>query len=92
MKTILAIDQSTSATKAIIFNEAGELLGKTAVSHTQLYPQPGWVEHDAAEIYRNTLEAVSDLLARNPENLDRLVGLSITTQRETTVFLDQRIV
>lgn len=89
MKTILAIDQSTSATKAIIFNEAGELLGKTAVSHTQLYPQPGWVEHDAAEIYRNTLEAVSDLLARNPEQLDSLVCLSLTNQRETIVVFDR---
>ncbi|MCB8985448.1 MAG: glycerol kinase GlpK [Ardenticatenaceae bacterium] len=89
MKTILAIDQSTSATKAILFSEGGELLDKTAVSHTQLYPQPGWVEHDADEIYRNTLQAVSDLLARNPAKVDSLLCLSLTNQRETIVVFDK---
>ena len=50
MRTILAIDQSTSATKALLFAETGELLDKTAVCHEQIYPQPGWVEHDAERI------------------------------------------
>jgi len=89
VKTILAIDQSTSATKAILFSERGELLDKTAVSHAQLYPQPGWVEHDADEIYRNTLQAVSDLLARNPAKVDSLLCLSLTNQRETIVVFDK---
>jgi glycerol kinase len=89
VKTILALDQSTSATKAILFNERGELLDKTAVSHRQLYPQPGWVEHDAAEIYANTLQAVSELLARNPEQQDSLLCLSLTNQRETIVVFDK---
>jgi glycerol kinase len=89
LKTILAIDQSTSATKAILFNEGGELLDKTAVPHAQLYPQPGWVEHDAAEIYRHTLQAAADLLARNPAAADTLVCLSLTNQRETIVVFDK---
>ncbi|MFO7679701.1 MAG: glycerol kinase GlpK [Chloroflexota bacterium] len=89
MKTILAIDQSTSATKAILFNERGELLDKTAVSHAQHYPQPGWVEHDAAEIYRNTRQAIADLLARNPEQQNNLACLSLTNQRETIVIFDK---
>jgi len=89
VKTILAIDQSTSATKAILFSEAGELLDKTAVSHTQHYPQPGWVEHDAGEIYRNTCQAVADLLGRNPAQADSLVCLSLTNQRETIVVFDK---
>lgn len=89
MTAILAIDQSTSGTKAILFTETGELLDKTAVSHQQLYPQPGWVEHDAAEIYRNTLQAVATLLERNKERQDSLLCLSLTNQRETIVVFDR---
>ncbi|MCB9423382.1 MAG: glycerol kinase GlpK [Ardenticatenaceae bacterium] len=89
MSVILGIDQSTSATKALLFTETGELLDKTAVSHQQIYPQPGWVEHDAAEIYRNTLQAVATLLERNKERQDSLLCLSITNQRETIVVFDK---
>lgn len=89
MSVILAIDQSTSATKALLFTETGNLLDKTAVSHQQIYPQPGWVEHDAAEIYRNTLQAVATLLERNQERQDSLLCLSITNQRETIVVFDK---
>lgn len=89
MKRILAIDQSTSATKALLFSETGALLDKTAVSHQQIYPQPGWVEHDANEIYRNTLQAVATLLQRNEEKQDNLLCLSITNQRETVVVFDK---
>jgi len=89
MRTILAIDQSTSATKALLFTETGELLDKTAVSHQQIYPQPGWVEHDAVEIYRNTLHAVATLLSRNETVQDSLLCISITNQRETIVVFDK---
>ena len=54
MTTILALDQSTSATKALLFDVSGQLLDQVAVAHEQYYPQPGWVEHDAEEIYRNS--------------------------------------
>jgi len=89
VSVILAIDQSTSATKAILFTETGELLDKMAVSHPQIYPQPGWVEHDAAEIYQNTLQAVSTLLSRNEAVRDSLLCLSVTNQRETIVVFDK---
>lgn len=89
MTLILAIDQSTSATKALLFTEMGELLDKTAVSHQQIYPQPGWVEHDPEEIYHNTLQAVAALLKRNEDKLDDLLCLSITNQRETIVVFDK---
>ena len=89
MSVILAIDQSTSATKALLFTERGDLLDKTAVSHPQIYPQPGWVEHDAAEIYRNTLQAVATLLERNEARQDDLLCFSITNQRETIVVFDK---
>ena len=60
MKTkIIAIDQSTSATKAMLFNDACELLYRVNIPHHQIYPHAGWVEHDAVEIYQNMLKAIS---------------------------------
>ena len=89
MSTILALDQSTSATKALLFTPEGDLLDKTAYEHHQHYPRPGWVEHDAEEIYVNTLKAIHTLLARNPQVKDELLALSITNQRETIVVFEK---
>lgn len=82
---ILAIDQSTSATKALLYDRAGALLEKQSIDHRQIYPGPGRVEHDAEEIYRNVLTAVARL------NLgeDRLLCVSLTNQRETVVVFDR---
>ena len=55
---IIAIDQSTSATKAMLFNERCEILRRVNVTHEQYYPRTGWVEHDVEEIYRNVLKAL----------------------------------
>ena len=63
---ILSIDQSTSTTKAILFDKAGKLIHRCNVDHIQYYPQPGWVEHNAEEIYSNTLQAINDVLAQRP--------------------------
>jgi glycerol kinase len=62
---------------------------KTSVSHEQIYPRPGWVEHDAEQIYQNMHEAVSALLARNRDSLKNLTGISITNQRETFVVFEK---
>ncbi|NDJ79069.1 MAG: glycerol kinase GlpK [Chloroflexi bacterium] len=89
MTMILALDQSTSATKALLYNTDGELVDKTALDHQQHYPRPGWVEHDPEEIYANVLQTVQTLLARNPQHAQHLVCLSITNQRETVVVFDK---
>lgn len=89
MNTILAIDQSTSATKALLFTLSGELIDKTSLEHQQYYPQPGWVEHDAEEIYRNTIQVINSLLIKYAERIDDLLCLSITNQRETIVVFDR---
>lgn len=89
MPIFLAIDQSTSATKAILFNEQAGLIDQTAVNHRQIYPRPGWVEHDAGEIYANTLLAARQLLSAYPEYRNDLLCLSITNQRETFVLFDR---
>ena len=58
MDYIISIDQSTSATKAVVFDGKCRLVCRKNVAHKQYYPKPGWVEHDAEEIYRNMVEAV----------------------------------
>ena len=90
MPAILAIDQSTSATKAIVFDEAGRILDKAVREHRQLYPQPGWVEHDAEEIWQNVLAVIGELAGRNGETFSQLAGLSITNQRETVIVFDRQ--
>src|SRR5437016_3276106 len=90
--TILAIDQSTSATKALLYDTAGNLLDKASIDHRQIYPQPGWVEHDAEEIWSNTRDAISRLTSTSSVE-SRLSAsplcLSITNQRETVVVFDR---
>ncbi|HTY89513.1 MAG TPA: glycerol kinase GlpK [Candidatus Acidoferrum sp.] len=86
---ILALDQSTSATKAVLFDAAGQVLDRAARDHKQIYPQPGWVEHDADEIWRNVLVVIRDIANRNREKLSRLACLSLTNQRETVLVFDR---
>src|ERR1051325_5458843 len=89
MSLLLAIDQSTSATKAILFDASGRLVDKASLDHQQIYPQPGWVEHDAEQIWRNTLAALKSLLESNRERVKEIACLSITNQRETIVVFDR---
>lgn len=89
MSSIIAVDQSTSATKALLFDTAGHLLERASVEHQQHYPRPGWVEHDAEAIYQNTLQAVRRLLEKRPEATGDLLGLSLTNQRETFVVFER---
>ena len=87
MKYIVAIDQSTSATKALLYDAEGTCLDRASAEHRQIYPQPGWVEHDLDEIWANTLKVASELLGRHAEKLASIVCVSLTNQRETiTVF------
>jgi len=90
MSFILALDQSTSATKAILFDARGNLLDKASRNHRQIYPQPGWVEHDAEEIWKNVLAVIGEIARRNRAKLSKLAALSITNQRETVLVFDRR--
>ena len=87
---ILAIDQSTSATKAVLFDATGKVLDKASREHRQIYPQPGWVEHDAEEIWQNVLAVVGEIAKRNRTELAKLAALSITNQRETVLVFDRK--
>ena len=87
MSYTIAIDQSTSATKALLFDESCKLLKQTSVVHQQYYPKAGWVEHDAEEIYQNTIKAIKEVvddLSLNPQ--PSTFSLALTNQRETVVI------
>jgi glycerol kinase len=86
---ILSIDQSTSGTKAIIFDQSAKLVGRSTVEHQQFYPNPGWVEHDALEIYQKTLQAVQEVLESSRIDAGALCALSVTNQRETALLWDR---
>lgn len=88
MNAVLAVDQSTSATKVLLFDLHGRLIDQEKLEHRQIYPRPGWVEHDPEEIYKNTLEVIRLLLTRNPGCADGLLYLSITNQRETILAFE----
>lgn len=86
---VISVDQSTSATKALLFNEEGTLLHSSSVPHKQYYPAEGWVEHDAEEIYVNTIEAVRRV-KNAVGDADSQWTLALTNQRETVVVWDRR--
>lgn len=82
---IIAVDQSTSATKAMLFSEDFQLVCRSNVPHKQYYPKTGWVEHDPLEIYDNVLVAIRDLFEKNQITQEDQYSLCITNQRETVV-------
>ncbi len=88
-KFILAIDQGTTSTRSIIFNHAGEVLGKHQLEHEQIFPQPGWVEHDPLEIWENTKQTMAGALHNAGITSEQLAAIGITNQRETAVLWDK---
>src|SRR6188472_1416137 len=89
MTHIIAIDQSTSATKAVLFDPAGQVVDRASREHRQIYPRPGWVEHDAEEIWQNVILVIEELTRRNRSDVAGASALAITNQRETTVVFDK---
>lgn len=86
---LLAIDQSTSATKVMLFNRKAELVDRVSVSHKQYYPQDGFVEHDPEEIFNNTLGGIHQLIKQSGIDESSISGISITNQRETAMIWDK---
>lgn len=88
-KYVGAIDQGTSSTRFLIFDRRGAIVGSAQKEHQQIYPKPGWVEHDAAEIWRNTVSTISEALRSARVTPSDLVSVGITNQRETVVLWDR---
>jgi glycerol kinase len=87
---IAALDQGTTSTRCILFDQRGDVVAVGQREHTQHYPQPGWVEHDALEIWRNTQVVIAEALGKAAVGASEVAALGITNQRETTVLWNRR--
>jgi glycerol kinase len=88
MNYLLAIDQGTSSTRAMLYTLSGELVTSSQYPLTQYYPHPGWVEHDPEEIWQKTLIAMRDVVAQ--VQMERIVACGLTNQRETTLIWNKK--
>jgi glycerol kinase len=85
-----AIDQGTTSTRFIVFDRSGRIVSVAQKEHEQIFPQPGWVEHDAAEIWRRTQEVIHEAMKQRGIRPSDLAAIGITNQRETTVLWDRK--
>lgn len=88
-KYILGIDQSTQGTKALLFNEEGDLLKRSDLPHRQIINEKGWVSHDPEEIYQNTIQVVKNLVESSGIDKNEIAGVGISNQRETSLAWDK---
>ena len=90
MKYILSLDQGTTSSRAILFNEGGEMMSSAQKEFKQYYPEPGWVEHDPAEIWNTQLEVARAAIEKSGISAEDVAAIGITNQRETTILWDKR--
>ncbi|SFJ44593.1 glycerol kinase [Halobacillus dabanensis] len=88
-KYILSIDQGTTSSRAILFNHEGQIVETAQKEFEQYFQKPGWVEHDANEIWTSVLACIADVLRKSDVEADEVDGIGITNQRETTVVWDK---
>jgi glycerol kinase len=88
-KLILALDQGTTSSRAILFNKKGEIVHVAQKEFTQHFPKPGWVEHDANEIWGSILAVIASVLSEASVKPEQIAGIGITNQRETAVVWDK---
>ncbi|KIY21780.1 glycerol kinase GlpK [Mesobacillus subterraneus] len=86
---ILSLDQGTTSSRAILFNKAGEIVHVAQKEFTQHFPKPGWVEHNANEIWGSVLAVIASVLSEANVKPEQVAGIGITNQRETTVVWDK---
>lgn len=89
-KYIAAIDQGTTSTRCILFNQQGNIVSVGQKEHEQIYPHPGWVEHNPTEIWKNTLEVIALARINISAHTQDIAAVGITNQRETTVVWNKR--
>ena len=87
---IAALDQGTTTSRAILFNSRGEIVSKAQYPFRQIFPQPGWVEHDPMEIWATTVRALSEAVDAAHIDPKAIAGVGITNQRETAILWDRR--
>ncbi|MBF2708955.1 glycerol kinase GlpK [Flavobacterium soyangense] len=88
-KLILALDQGTTSSKAIVFNHDGEIVSISQKSFEQIFPKPGWVEHDPNEIWSSQISVAAEVIAKAGISGKEIAAIGITNQRETTIVWDR---
>ena len=86
---VIAIDQGTTSSRCIIFDQNGSIVAADQKEHTQIYPKPGWVEHDALEIWNSVLYVIRGALNKTDISLSEIAACGITNQRETTIVWER---
>jgi glycerol kinase len=89
MSVVLAFDQGTTSSRAIVFDRSGSIVGVVQREFTQHFPQPGWVEHDAEEIWESQLAVAREVMAKCSLDASDIAAIGITNQRETTLLWDR---
>lgn len=89
-KYIISIDQSTQGTKAMLFNEEGAMVCRHDLPHEQIINEKGWVSHNGEEIYKNTIQAVKNVIEAAGVNKDEIIGAGISNQRETAIAWNRK--
>ncbi len=90
MKYILALDQGTTSSRALIINREGTIEGKAQKEFRQIFPKPGWVEHDPMDIWATQASVMTEAMVHARVNLREVAGIGITNQRETTILWDRK--
>lgn len=89
LRYILSLDQGTTSSRSILFNEKGDAIGMAQKEFKQYFPQPGWVEHDPEEIWSTQFGTMAEALAKANASMKQIAGIGITNQRETTVVWER---
>ena len=88
-KYVLALDQGTTSSRAILFDKKGNICFKAQHEFTQIYPHTGWVEHNPMEILFSQLQSVMEVMAESKATAEDIAAIGITNQRETTIVWDK---
>ncbi len=89
-KYIMALDQGTTSSRCILFNKRGEVVALAQKEFSQIYPKPGWVEHDPMEIWSTQLGAMGEAMGKIGAQAADIEAIGVTNQRETTVVWDKK--
>src|SRR5215469_8009825 len=89
MAYVAAVDQGTTSSRCMVFNDAGAVVAVAQKEHKQIFPQPGWVEHDGEEIWANVAQVVAGAFAKAGARSSDIAAIGITNQRETTVVWEK---
>ena len=87
---ILSLDQGTTSSRAILFNQEGQIVSIAQKEFTQIFPTPGWVEHDALEIWSTQIGVASEVISKQSIQEDSIKAIGITNQRETTILWNNK--